>query len=72
MTVDLESSDLECSDRDRQELLDSPENWSRIHSLPPLPELIEDDSSPEKPRELWLFAVSSVLHRPRCKPGLQR
>jgi hypothetical protein len=50
MTVDLESSDLECSDRDRQELLDSPENWSRVRSLPALPE-----------RHIWTMRRESVL-----------
>ena len=51
MPADLESSeDLEYSDRDRQELLDSPENWSRIHSLPPLPE-----------RHIWTMRRESAV-----------
>ena len=51
MPADLESSeDLEYADRDRQELLDSPENWSRIHSLPPLPE-----------RHIWTMRRESAV-----------
>ena len=50
MTVDLESSDFEYSDRDRQELLDSPENWSRVRSLPALPG-----------RHIWTMRRESVV-----------
>ena len=49
-SADLESSDLEYSDRDRQELLDGPQAWSRVRSLPALPE-----------RHIWTMRREAVV-----------